>query len=59
MWFPESGLAPGPVLARESLAVGEAIAGPAIIEATDSTIVVPPGWRAAADDRGFFVMEAP
>jgi N-methylhydantoinase A len=59
VWFPESGLAPCPVLAREFLAVDETITGPAIIEAADSTIVVPPGWRAAADDRGFFVMEAP
>jgi N-methylhydantoinase A len=35
------------------LAAGETFAGPAIIEATDSTIVVPPGWIASVDGKGY------
>jgi len=38
---------------RDSLAAGEALWGPAIIEAMDSTIVVPPGWIAAVDGTGY------
>ena len=59
VWFAESGLAPCPVLQRQFLAVGETITGAAVIESADSTIAVPPGWCATADDRGFFIMEAP
>jgi len=53
VWFPETGSAPCPVHWRDGLAAGEAVAGPAIIEAMDSTIVVPPGWIAAVDGTGY------
>jgi N-methylhydantoinase A len=52
-WFRETGLAPCAVHWREGLAAGEALVGPVIIEAADSTIVVPPGWIAAVDTRGY------
>jgi len=31
----------------------ETLAGPAIIEAMDSTIVVPPSWIASVDSTGY------
>ena len=39
-------------LARR-LGGGRALAGPAIIEAMDSTIAVPPGWTASVDGNGY------
>jgi N-methylhydantoinase A len=53
VWFPEIGSAPCPVHWRDGLAAGETLAGPAIIEAMDSTIVVPPGWIASVDGQGY------
>ncbi len=56
-WFPGAGFLPVPVHWREGLAPGIAIAGPAIIEAMDSTTVVPPAWSAAIDALGYIRME--
>jgi len=53
VWFPQTGSAPCPVHWRDGLTAGEAVAGPAIIEAMDSTIVVPPGWIASVDGTGY------
>ena len=53
VWFPEIGSVPCPIHWRDGLAAGEALAGPAIIEAMDSTIVVPPGWIASVDGNGY------
>jgi N-methylhydantoinase A len=53
VWFPEVGSTPCPVHGRDGLAAGETLAGPAIIEAMDSTIVVPPGWVARVDGAGY------
>jgi N-methylhydantoinase A len=53
VWFAETGSAPCPVHSRDGLAAGETLAGPAIIEAMDSTIVVPPGWIASVDGTGY------
>jgi N-methylhydantoinase A len=52
-YFPQSGFVPGPVYWRDGLAVGTQFAGPVIVEAMDSTIVVPPGWMAAVDAGGY------
>ena len=52
VWFP-SGARPCPVLWREGLSPGAAIPGPAVIEALDSTTVVPPGWTARVAAQGF------
>jgi len=51
-WFGTSGPVPTPRYARGSLPKGWDISGPAIIEDEWSTIVVPPGAVARADDRG-------
>jgi N-methylhydantoinase A len=40
------------VLWREGLAAGAAVPGPAVIEALDSTTVVPPGWTARVAEHG-------
>jgi N-methylhydantoinase A len=53
VWFAETGSAPTTVHWRDGLMPGTDIAGPAIIEAMDSTTVVPPGWTARIDDRGY------
>jgi len=53
VWFPQTGSASCPVHWRDGLPSGETLAGPAIIEAMDSTIVVPPGWIAAVDGTGY------
>jgi len=53
VWFATTGFAPTPVHWRDGLAPGTHIAGPAIIEAMDSTIVVPPGWSARIDALGY------
>jgi N-methylhydantoinase A len=45
-----------PVHWRDGLVNGMAIAGPAIIEAMDSTVVVPPAWTARVDARGYLRM---
>jgi N-methylhydantoinase A len=57
-YFKETGLVRCDVLPRAELAPGFERPGPLIIEAMDTTIVVPPGWRCRADDRGFILLEA-
>lgn len=46
------------VFDRTRLPNDEALAGPAIVESADTTLVVPPGWRVTPDARGFLIMEA-
>jgi N-methylhydantoinase A len=41
-----------PVYAKEKLPMEQEIAGPAIIEQMDCTIVIEPGWRARVDAMG-------
>lgn len=53
VWFSGTGFNPTPVHWRPGLAAAEIITGPAIVEAVDSTTVVPPGWTARIDDMGF------
>jgi N-methylhydantoinase A len=53
VWFAETGFIATPVHWRDGLITGTHLAGPAIVEAVDSTTVVPPGWRATVDDRGY------
>ena len=44
-----------PVYARADLAIGQSIAGPAIIEERETTIVLPPAWTASVNDLGCLV----
>lgn len=45
-----------PVLARETLAPGRSIAGPAIIHDSTATVVVEPGWSARTTDAGDLIL---
>jgi N-methylhydantoinase A len=56
VWFAETGFAPCPVHWRDGLAAGDVIGGPAIVDAMDTTIVVPPGWIATVDAGGYIRM---
>jgi N-methylhydantoinase A len=53
VWFAETGFAATPVHRRDDLAADQHLAGPAIVEALDSTIVVPLGWIASVDAGGY------
>ena len=56
-WFGD-GLIDCAIYRRADLPGDARLSGPAIIEAADTTVVVPPGWNIAADPRGFLIMEA-
>jgi N-methylhydantoinase A len=56
VWFSEYGFIACPVYWREGLTPGTTLDGPAIVEAMDSTAVLPPGWTAAVDERGYVRM---
>jgi N-methylhydantoinase A len=57
VYFKETGVVRCDVIPREALTPGTRRAGPLIIEAMDTTVVVPPGWRAGADARGFIDLD--
>ncbi len=52
VWFAATGFTETPVYRRAALGPGHRFAGPAIVEQTDSTIVVPPGAAAEIDGLG-------
>ncbi|MBS0408989.1 MAG: hydantoinase/oxoprolinase family protein [Proteobacteria bacterium] len=51
--WPEAG--PVKVYDRDALAAGQSVAGPAIIEERETTIVIPPQWDATINDIGCVV----
>ena len=53
VWFPDVGFVGTAVHWRNGLTPGTELRGPAIIEALDSTTVLPPGWRALVDEMGY------
>jgi N-methylhydantoinase A len=55
--FKETGRVTCDVIGREALVPGRTRRGPFIVEAPDTTVVVPPGWQVRADALGFIVME--
>jgi N-methylhydantoinase A len=56
VWFAGMGFVATPVHWRPGLAEGAVVVGPAIVEAVDSTTVIPPGWTARVDGMGFIRM---
>ncbi len=60
-WFPEIGRVRAPVHARDELAPGAEIAGPAIVLEDTGTVVIDPGFIAVVDADGVLVLtdEAP
>ena len=57
VWFEGAGLIDCALYDRARLPGDASLSGPAILEAADTTVVVPPGWRIDCDPRGFLVME--
>ncbi len=55
-WFRGQGALPTTVYARERMPAGLEIAGPAVIELLESTILVPPAWQAKMTDDGFVLL---
>ena len=55
-YFDEIGWVDVPVHARDTLAAGASVDGPAIVEEFGSTTVVFPGWRLSVDDFASAVM---
>ena len=53
VWFHDIGFVDTPVYDRAKLNAGHAFAGPAIIEQTDATTVVPPEVSVNVDNHGF------
>ncbi|MEL7000280.1 MAG: hydantoinase/oxoprolinase family protein [Pseudomonadota bacterium] len=53
VWFRHHGEHMATVLRREAMAAGQTVAGAAVIESLESTILVPPGWGARMDADGF------
>jgi N-methylhydantoinase A len=58
-WFSErGGFVVTPVYQIDDCAAGRPIAGPALLEAPESTVLVPPGWTASVAASGAVVLEA-
>lgn len=51
-WGPEAGFIDSAVYDRDALAPGDIVSGPALCDAEDTVIVVPPGWRYRTDEFG-------
>lgn len=56
VWLTHSGFVPCQVYWRNGLEKGREIKGLAIVEAMDSTVVIPCGWTAVVDEQGFIRM---
>jgi len=52
VYFPEGGFVPATIVRRDAIAPGATLAGPAIVEFMDSTVVVPPGWMLGTREDG-------
>ncbi len=52
----DRGWAETPLFRRDDLAQGVVLAGPALVVQLDSTVPVPPGWRAEADGWGNLIL---
>ena len=58
VWFKGASRIDCAIHDRDKMTAGAEAPGPAVIQAVDTTIVVPPGWTARADDNGYIIMEA-
>ena len=56
VWFRETGVIDATVYDRKRMAAGLQVTGPAVIESLESTILVPPGWRAEMNEDGFVLL---
>jgi N-methylhydantoinase A len=56
VWFRGVGTTAAQVHDRARMAAGAVVDGPAVVESLESTILIPPGWRARMDGDGFILM---
>jgi N-methylhydantoinase A len=56
IWFRGHGAVTAAVFARARMPAGLEIAGPAVIESLESTILVPPAWQARMNENGFVLL---
>jgi N-methylhydantoinase A len=56
VWFRDLGAAETVIYDRSRMPAGHSFSGPAVIESLESTILVPPAWRARMSDAGFVIM---
>jgi N-methylhydantoinase A len=56
LWFHETGEVDAAIYDRRRMAMGLDVAGPAVIESLESTILVPPRWQANVTADGFVVL---
>ncbi len=56
-FFPRTGFVESQVFDRDTLALGQPVVGPAIIEEWTTTITVPPGWSGTTDSLGNLVLQ--
>ncbi|MCL6562959.1 MAG: hydantoinase/oxoprolinase family protein [Firmicutes bacterium] len=54
VWWDPGEARPTAIFHRDGLAVGQRIAGPAIVEGGDTNYVVPGGWTMEVEDHGYF-----
>ena len=56
LWFREGGEVDAMIYERRFMPAGLEVIGPAVVESLESTILVPPRWRARMDGDGFVLM---
>jgi N-methylhydantoinase A len=56
LWFHETGAIDAKVFDRSRMPSSMDVAGPAVIESLESTILVPPGWQAKMNEDGFVLL---
>jgi N-methylhydantoinase A len=56
VWFRETGVIDATIYDRKRMAARLQVTGPAVIESLESTILVPPGWRAEMNEDGFVLL---
>jgi N-methylhydantoinase A len=56
LWFRETSEVDAPIYDRSRMPLGFKVAGPAVIESLESTILVPPRWQASVNKDGFMVL---
>jgi N-methylhydantoinase A len=57
VWFRETGAIDATIYDRRRMPAGLEVKGPSVIESLESTILVPPGWRARMNEDGFVVLQ--
>jgi N-methylhydantoinase A len=56
VWFRETGTVEATIYDRRRMPHELEVTGPAVIESLESTILVPPGWRAKMNEDGFVLL---